>query len=90
MSARCKNCGYSHVTAGCNNYEPVLAEEDIEPFLMVITEVDEESQTVTLHSVFDWEVPAEMKWFYGSFGPCDNIEDAVGTCYEVTLRKMPK
>jgi hypothetical protein len=60
-----------------------------EPFLMVVTDVDEESQIVTLHSVFDWEVPCEMKWFYGHDIPCNFIGDKVGHCFTVTLKRTP-
>lgn len=62
---------------------------DPEPFLMVVTDVDEESQIVTLHSVFDWEVPCEMKWFYGHDIPCNFIGDKVGHCFTVTLKRTP-
>lgn len=91
---RCVNCGGDHVITGCPNWEPRLQpepkdEDAIDPFLMVITDVDEESQVVSLHSVFDWEPPCEMKWFYGAIGPCDNILDKVGETYRVTIEKLP-
>lgn len=86
----CDGCGCTAELERCFE-RPMRAEDhgDPDPFLMVVTDVDEESQIVTLMSVYDWEVPCKMEWYYGHDGPCGNILDKVGHCFEVTLTRKP-
>jgi hypothetical protein len=96
---RCTNCGGDHVSTGCPDWQPYrvasITQEEVDdytadPFLMVVTDVDHETQTVTLCSVHDWGVPAKMEWYYGDTGiPTGSVLDKVGECYRVTLEKLP-
>lgn len=56
-------------------------------FLMVVTEVDQDSQIVTLDNVNDWEPPAQMKWFYEEV---EKVTDKRGDVFEITLKQIGK